>query len=410
MENRILVETSGGERKEFKIQTAPLPDDLPQYTAEVTEESSFDNQGLMYVLGVPHRHCIDINGDIRWYSTQKDAYGMPEETNLDGSYWTIFPGNSQGLSIMKVSWLGKVLASYAYYNYSAHHDLDIVDGRTLLYFDNVKILQIDLETGAQSTYLQLNSILDPDAGYIDNRNAPQDWAHLNTLEYADGKLYLSLRNQCMLIKMDYATKKIEWVATPGLIYDETGTVTGALQESISEYLVLPESGDQNFEWFWSQHDISLMPDQDNNPYTDDFTLFDNGVYRGDPNTPQSEMYSRLVQYRVDTKNRTIKQIFEYKDKERGLYSYHMGGTQAIEDGQFGCFGAVFNQETQRYDIKLIEVDSAGKLVGCWTGNKYESYRAYYYPVATFIPEDIDLSSPERPFEHYQTTSWAKYPL
>ena len=31
-----------------------------------------------------------------------------------------------------------------------------------------------------------------------------------------GKLYLSLRNQCMLIKLDYASKQIDWVATPGV--------------------------------------------------------------------------------------------------------------------------------------------------------------------------------------------------
>lgn len=406
--NKVIVETSTGESREFTIKTAELPKDLPTYKAKVTEQSSFDNNGLMYVVGVPHRHCIDINGDIRWYSTLKDAAGMPEETNPDGTYWTIVPGGSLGTVITKLNFMGKVLSSYSYYNFNGHHDIDIIDNNVMLWLNGNSIMSTNLETGELKEYLALNSILDPNKGYLDYRNASQDWAHQNTIEYSDGKLYLSLRNQCMLIKMDYATKKIEWIATPGLTYDEKGNVTGALQESISDYIVLPESNDKDFEWFWSQHDISIMSDQDNNPNTDDFTLFDNGVYRGDPNTPESEMYSRLVQYRVDTQNRTITQIFEYEDKENGLYSHHMSGTQALNDGQFGCFGAVLNKNTNKYDTKLLEVNSNGKLVGSWVGNGYEAYRAYYYPINTFTTQNIDLSNSESAFEYYKTTSWADY--
>lgn len=406
-QNQVLLQTSNGEKREFTIETAPLPNDLPTYTAQVSESSSFDNHGLMYVLGIPHRHCIDINGDIRWYSTLEDKAGMPEETNEDGSYWTILPGTSLGSKILKLSWLGKVMASYSYYNFTGHHDLEII-GNTLLYFNGTTIQSVDLETGEQSEYLRFDSILNPNVGYLDYRNEPSDWAHQNTIEYADGKLYLSLRNQCMLIKLDYASKQIDWVATPGLIYDDQGNVTGAIQESVSNYIVLPTQNDTEFEWFWSQHDISIMPDQDNDPTTDDFTLFDNGVYRGDPNTSQSDMYSRLVQYRVDTENRTIKQIFEYSDKETGLYSFHMGGTQALSDGQFGCFAAVLNQSTHTYDTQLLEVNHLGEVVGKWIGNGYQSYRSYYYPVDTFTPQ-IDLSAQNPVFEYYQTTSWANYP-
>ena len=407
-ENRVWVETSNGDQRNFRITTTPLPADLPEYTATVTEQSSFDNSGLMYVLGIPHRYCIDVKGHVRWYSTLEESPGMPEETNEDGSYWTISPGGSLGAKILNLTWLGKVLSSYAYYNFTGHHDLDIV-GDTLLYFTGTTIQSVDLETGRQSEYLRLGSILDPDLGYVDNRNDPADWAHQNTIEYADGKLYLSLRNQSMLIKMDYATKQIEWVATLGLVYDDQGNVTGALQDGISEYLVLPTAGDAEFEWFWSQHDISIMPDQDDNPDTDDFTLFDNGVYRGDPDTPTSKMYSRLVQYRVDTEEKTITQIFSYADKENGLHSPAMSSTQAITNGQFGCFSDIYNEKTGKFDVKLIEVDEFNGAVGIWHSENTHAYRAYYYPVEIFVPQEIDLSAQNPAFEYYQTTEWADYP-
>lgn len=44
--NRVLVETSDGEKREFAIKTAPLPEDLPEYTADVTKDSSFNNKDL----------------------------------------------------------------------------------------------------------------------------------------------------------------------------------------------------------------------------------------------------------------------------------------------------------------------------------------------------------------------------
>lgn len=308
-DNRVVVETSGGEQREFIIKTASLPNDLPTYTVDTIEDSQIDNSGLIYVLGIPHRHCIDKNGDIRWFSTLTDIAGMPEETTSNASYWTGIGTLSLGAPIAEVSFSGKILSSFSYFNMDQHHDAEILPDGNLMYFNGTQVRLLNTKDGTNTCWLELGNILDKDKGYVDYRGTPEDWAHLNTIEFSEGKIFLSLRNQSMLMKLDYATKNIEWVATPAIAKDNSGEYH-ALQDSITPAIVLPSEEDETFEWFWSQHDISILNDSDSNVDTDEFTLFDNGVYRGDPNTSEEEMYSRIVQYKVDTKTKTIKQVLE----------------------------------------------------------------------------------------------------
>jgi hypothetical protein len=79
----------------------------------------------------------------------------------------------------------------------------------------------------------------------------------------------------------------------------------------------------NFEWQWGQHAAKILPDSDNDPNTTDILLFDNGQAKSftqEGSTAPAENYSRAVIYRIDEKNRTVQQLWEF-GKELGSSAY-----------------------------------------------------------------------------------------
>lgn len=140
-----------------------------------------------------------------------------------------------------------------------------------------------------------------------------------------------------------------------------------------------------------------MPDIDNDPYTDDFTLFDNGQERGvygwyDGLTNKNDFYSRIVHYRVDNRTKTIKQIFEYgKVASPSLSSYYYGGAQYISEQNeimyLGCFGMLDFANGMEYGkqqgSKIVAVTDAGKQECMWYFPEEYTYRAHYLSMSDF---------------------------
>lgn len=200
----------------------------------------------------------------------------------------------------------------------------------------------------------------------------------------------------MVMKMNYQTKEIIWVATPASGRTVAGDIY-AIQKDVVDKIVLPEEGDSGFEWFYSQHHIVPLPDIDNNPNTDDFTVFDNGQERGvyglyEGLTNKNDFYSRIVHYRVDNETRTIKQIFEYgKEASPSLSSYYYGSAQYIselnENMYLGCFGMLdFANGTEygkQQGSKIVAVTDKGKQECLWYFPNEYTYRAHYLSMSDF---------------------------
>ena len=407
--NNIVTLSANGKNKTIYIKTDSLPEDMANLTIEKHAETILNN-GFIYIAGY-YRMLVDTNGEVRWYTSITCSHDPSEvdDVSVENGVWFSQEAYLNGSLIYNISWLGKVNYSFSYL--TAHHDGSLTDDNAFLYWDTNEIRKINLKTGENTSYLKLQDIFDNNIYSLEIRNTHSDKWHPNTVSYMDGKLYLSFRDQHMLMKMDYLTKEIEWVTTPASGVNEDGSVF-AVQKQFQDKLVLPDVNDINFEWFYSQHEIKPLPDIDNNPDTDDFTLFDNGLHRGVkdlyPATEES-WYSRIVHYRVNSQDKTIEQIFSWgENADQKLSSDIYGGAQYIvEDGQvfyLGCFGILLPSK----DSKVIIVNNSGEIQCTWVIENEYTYRAHY--ISKYLFSNISSANlSEQGFSSYKSpNNWVNW--
>lgn len=395
--NNTVTLTAGDETSTIEIQTAALPGNMELPTVTKAKDSEILENGFVFMAG-NYRTLVDAQGEVRWYSTIQTGYD-PSGVDLvgvkEGIWFSTDPYNLSA-EIYNQSWLGKIY-NHVTWTDNAHHDIAKVTQNEYLYWSGNRLVKLDVDTGEIGVYFDPASVLDSTVDSLEIRQERVgDWLHPNTVSYQDGYVYLSFRNQHMILKMDYDTKEIIWVATPAYSKDEQGAIH-AVQDSISDKIVLPAEDDADFEWFYSQHEIVPLPDVDGNPNTDDFTIFDNGEDRGvyglyDGITDKNSFYSRIVHYRVDYTEKTITQVFDWgKDAYPSLASYYYGGAQYIaeqgETAYLGCFGMLdFGKGTQYGNwvgSKIVLVSDEGEAECTWHfANRY-TYRAHYLKMDDF---------------------------
>ena len=395
-ENTVTL-TAGAETSTIKIRTAALPENMELPTVTKIADSQMLENGFVFMAG-NYRSLVDAHGEVRWYSTIQtgnDPSGVDLVGAQEGVWFSTNPYNFSA-EIYNQSWLGKIY-NHVTWTGTAHHDIAKITEDEYLYWSENQLVKFDLDTGEVSVYFDPASVLDSAIDSLEIRQERVgDWLHPNTVSYQDGYLYLSFRNQHMVLKMDYATKEIIWVATPAYSKDEQGTIH-AVQDQISEKLVVPTEDDADFEWFYSQHEIVPLPDMDGNPETDDFTIFDNGQDRGvyglyNGVADKNSFYSRIVHYRVNFAEKTITQIFDWgEDEVPSLSSYYYGGAQYIagqgESGYLGCFGMLDFGEGTQYGVsvgsKIVLVSDEGEPECTWHFANGYTYRAHYLKMDDF---------------------------
>ena len=212
----------------------------------------------------------------------------------------------------------------------------------------------------------------------------------------------------MIINMDYSTKEINWGLTPAI--KEVDGKTLAIQEKVTDYLVLPEQDDQTFEWFYSQHDPTFISyDAENQIF--DFVLFDNGTDRflsvdEDSKSKNTDKYSRIVHYQIDEKNKTVKQIYQYgKEASMQFYSPGYGSAQYIYQNNhyIANFRYDNNEGTDKNIVSAVtETDKDGKVIAKYLiKNTLEgSYRTYSVGVNQFVSKGNILQDSNTLVEHY----------
>lgn len=161
--------------------------------------------------------------------------------------------------------------------------------------------------------------------------AGRNWAHINSVNYdpSDDSIILSVRNQSATIKIT-RDKKVKWIlGSPEgwnkKYADKLLTPVDANGKKIvceSEGSVCPgyTNDEGGFDWTWTQHTSYVVPEK-SKPGKIHVTSFDNGDSRGmEQPAIISDKYSRAVEYVVDEKNMTVKQVWEF-GKERGFEWY-----------------------------------------------------------------------------------------
>ena len=164
-------------------------------------------------------------------------------------------------------------------------------------------------------------------GDIAGTGTGRNWAHVNSVDYDpnDDSIVISSRHQSAMIKIG-RDKKVKWIA---------GAHKG-WSDKFKDKLLQPVDSKGNkivcedgyskcpgylnekggFDWTWTQHTAFIIDSKTNKDILY-LAAFDNGDGRGLEQPALSSMkYSRTVVYKIDQKNMTIEQVWEY-GKERG---------------------------------------------------------------------------------------------
>jgi len=322
-----------------QLQTEPLPVYL-QTIKIIQANPDLYNPGMNFTY-LNNKIVFDINGDIRWFSTESTFQAFAKLS--DGHYlFTFTVPNEPNNVVMEEDLLGKI---YNVYNIpgGVNHDFaELPNGNLLVTTEDPNattiddhLIEVDRRTGQIlrdfdfKDYLDINRPNEIDA--LDS-----DWVHINSVVYdaTDQSIIVSCRTQSAVIKFSYPGMQIQWILGP---HDNWSA-------KYQPYLLTPVGDD--FEWSWSQHHATIVSENNvNGSEIIDIMLFDNGIYRSfDEATALSgeDSYSRMVRYEINETDRTVRQVWEY-GKERGgdLFSISRGSVYLLGNGDYlGTFADI----------------------------------------------------------------------
>ncbi|MCK5718538.1 MAG: aryl-sulfate sulfotransferase, partial [Thiomargarita sp.] len=137
-----------------------------------------------------------------------------------------------------------------------------------------------------------------------------DWTHANGISYnkQDNSLLISMRKQDAILKIDRASKEIQW------ILGEPSDWSVKLQSKLLKPI-------GNMRWFYHQHSPKLTSQNT-------IILFDNGIFQARPFNPPispAKIYSRAIKYAIDEKNMTVREIWSSEEfNQSPVISFAMG--------------------------------------------------------------------------------------
>jgi hypothetical protein len=149
----------------------------------------------------------------------------------------------------------------------------------------------------------LADLLDPTRiGYESlnqSRVGTKDWAHANAVVFdpRDDSLLVSIRHQDAVVKLSRATGELKWILGPPANWKP------AFQPFLLQPVGLP------FAWQYHQHAPEYTP-------SGTLLLHDNGDHRaspfdGNPQLPDEENNTRVVEYAIDETALEVRQVWEY---------------------------------------------------------------------------------------------------
>lgn len=393
-DNRIIIKgnnLSGNViKKEFFIKTENLSSDLNDVQIIVHNlKKDKVAKGLNFsYLGInnePQKKAFDVNGDIRWYFLKSFSELIAANFNqIDSIY--IAQGNYffGDTFVLEKNLLGKIKKIY-YTPHGLHHDIFVGETEIVLTGNSEKgtvedvISGIDIETGEENFFIDYKTKLQRTMG--ENN---KDWLHTNAvIEYKENLIF-SNRHQSSIIKSD-KFGNIEWIL---------GRPEGYL-EFLRQKLLKPKGNKFLFPSY--QHAPMILPDYDNNPNTVDILLFDNGNQH-----KEEKLFSRLVHYRINEKDMTVEQIWEYGKERPELYSEWQGDANLLKNGNIlGVFPRRIGKHEVKDDTVYLEIDRDKNII--WEclitskreENKYSDYRVERLPIYTEAANDIKLGIPAK---------------
>lgn len=331
-ENEIELTVTNKNGKQYSRVISIKTDDLPTYmlskniTLHQSQVEKMES-GLTMLID-SNRTIVDCNGEIRWFTTISGMWADVNEFLENGHFLLSTDAYTKWAVIYELDLLGKIYNTFTNGEILDHDAAELTDGNILTFNGrgtpggSDTIIEINRDDWKVVNTIDFEDIFNNTGSQEIRSYGNMDWFHGNTIEYNDGSIIISARNQHTVFKMKYPEKEIEWIFS----------VNREGQEHLEEYYLTPIGED--FEWFYSQHNPSILPDLDNNPDTLDLLVFDNVVDKAlvkDEDKPSdAESYSRIVHYRIHENNRTVEQIWEYgKELGSAFYSHAGGGAQYL---------------------------------------------------------------------------------
>lgn len=387
----VMADQEGNERARTQITIKTTPLDiaaLPRYI-HVKKTAGRQTEPGMTLVSDPGAseadtscpYMIDADGEIRWvldWRNSPDLKHIGAHTGLrrlpNGNYLVGDANNSQ---VAEVDILGEVVRKWDLeaLGYSFHHEVVMGENGNLLVAvtkNNATlntgqpriydfIIEMNTEGGGVVKEWDLVNILDSARYTTTDLNfggqTQGNWAHHNALQYWNDDILCSARYQGV-----FKFKKngeLLWILAPHKNWRPEYeqyllTPLGKDGNPINDPEIL--SGDksgEDFDWTWGQHTPVVMPNGH-------ILVFDNGYIRNHINKPLMApgQYSRIVEYEIDEKNRTVRQIWDYGKERPDCYAMAMSSVQYLPETQhvLFCPGVGNKLSNGSYGGRVIELN------------------------------------------------------
>jgi arylsulfate sulfotransferase len=345
----ILV--PGGEQTTLIAVTDPLPDDFPEIRVMASDPARME-PGFTIMDGFNwgrvdprpgYTVILNNHGEVVWYSTLRlRQVGVLDNGNLFG--------HDRRFAVER-DLLGHLVRSTELLTGAGaiHHELARTELGTYLSLsatsvevENYPTSDTDPDAPTQTTHVidsfvvefsddgtllnqwPVTEIMDPTRiGYGSmNWNTlwqAYDWAHDNAALYdpSDDSIVFSSRHQDAVVKFSRSTGELIWILGPHANW------SGEYQPFLLDPVGAP------FEWQYHQHAPEITPHGT-------ILVFDNGNHRASPFDGQVplepvENYSRAVEYKINEKKKTIRQVWEFgEDMAEPLYAGAQGDVDWLD--------------------------------------------------------------------------------
>ena len=263
---------------------------------------------------------IDLLGNVvnQWYAARNPELTSSNGVGIDVQTLHHQPHEMPNGNFLALTANARLVKDY----YDDSFDLSKRRDRMVMGDD---IVEIDRKTGAVLWRWSAWDHIDPfrigyeaTNAYWPTRGFPDhaDWTHGNGVSYdaADDSVLVSFRTQEAILKIDRKSGKVKWIlGRPG--------GWGALEDKVLRPVGQP------FLWPSHQH----------NPHISAFgtiVVYDNGFLRARPPEPwmtPEKSFSRGVEYKIDEKNMTIRQVWSSHDgpDPDSCFSWAMSDAQRL---------------------------------------------------------------------------------
>ena len=390
--NRVEVREYRGKVHTVEIEVPDVFDgDSPLESMDTTPEYLQDDCIFLSPSGAELAVAFDYAGDVRWCLNIKCVFDMKRLKNghiLMGTDRLVqMPYYMSGM--YETSACGKIYHEYRLPGGSHHDAFEMPDGSLLcltedLTSDTVEdmCVLIDRNTGEIVKTWDYKNFLEPGLGKSGSWSE-KDWFHNNAVWYEEKShsLTFSGRHMDSIVNIDFETGRLNWILSDP---------EGWPQEWVDRYFFKPIGTD--FEWQYEQHACLITPDGD-------VMCFDNhhwGSKIRENYRAAKNNYSRGVRYRINTKDMTIEQIWQYgKDRgakffspyicnveyyNEGHYMVHSGGSAYNKDGEISeSLGALEQNMGGTLFATTVEICDDKKMLELHTkGNYYRAEKMKLY--------------------------------